>query len=187
MLLFANVARRVFQDDVVERLKYDGINGVRMGMLGLLARMGKQTVNMLASFMTVSKAAASQNVEILVQNALVTRRNDPNDRRTQWVEITATGRRAVRVADRAQITTFRKVLDGLSPHVAEALAESMAELTLAMANHFEVDDEVCLQCCAFGSAACIRKPAGKNRWMCTALRNAMPMVARQDQGDTVDE
>ena len=115
LLLFTHLTKRVFQDEVMAHFKGCGMNSARMGILHVLARRGKQSVNHLASFLGISKAAASQNTDLMVRLGFVRRKTDTRDRRTTWVEITVRGEEILEDAQRRLLDILRKFLVCLLP------------------------------------------------------------------------
>jgi DNA-binding MarR family transcriptional regulator len=64
--------------------------------------------------METDKAAVSRTVDCLVQDGLVTRRENPDDRRSVLIRLTATGRRKVEEINRHSDGKYRKLF-GLIP------------------------------------------------------------------------
>jgi MarR family 2-MHQ and catechol resistance regulon transcriptional repressor len=188
LLLLSHAARRVLQDEVLAHFKAHGVNSARMGILRLLARRGKQSVNVLARFLGLSKAAASQNIDQLEQRGLASRHTDSRDRRTTWVEISRRGRRLLKEAEDLQLETFRKFLGELPPETRTVARDRLRELGTALIELSANGDETCLQFCAYGctcqhsskvgSGGCVRGPGGEE-WVCSALRRAVPLGANK--------
>ncbi len=163
LLLLSHTARRVLQDEVVAELKEKEINVSRINILRLIARRGAQTVNNLAMFLDLSKAAASQNIDVLARRELVTRRDDTEDRRTTWVEITRPGMALLETVERRQRERTRKVLDSLPPGIQREAGRVLRELAVSLMGISGASDMACLQCCAFRSGGCIKEAEG---WSC---------------------
>lgn len=185
LLLLSHATRRVLQDEVLAHFKASGLNTVRMGVLRLLARRGKQSVNLLARFLGLSKAAASQNIDQLVRRGLASRHTDPEDRRTTWVEITPEGRGILGRAEHQQLQAFRKFLAHVPADLRTFVCDRLSEIAAALVDLSAAADETCLQCCAFRSARCLRHPQAKG-WSCAALQKAMPSVLKKAHGDLFD-
>ncbi len=185
LLLLSHAVRRILQDEALIPLESEGVNTVRTTMLHLMARRGEQTVNMLACFMGVSKAAASQNVDRLVRLGFATRHPDSRDRRSVWVRITGSGKQLLRKAERRQRDRLRRFLGKISPELKLFLRDQTGELSHALLDSSSADPQRCLQCCMFGAARCIRAPA-EGDWICMFARNATPIVARDSSAGTCD-
>jgi len=164
ILLLSQAARRVLQEEVVEEFQDRELNIPRLNILGLLAHRGAQSVNNLALFLGLSKAAASQNTDILSRKGLVFRRVDEADRRTTWVEITKHGQALLGTAERSQSQRIRKALAPLPPKFEKEAREVLRKLALTLIRASGSSDRNCLQACAFGSSGCLKESGG---WSCT--------------------
>jgi len=88
--------------DVLHHLDEAGEGGLRM--------------NELAAALTLSKSGLTTLVDRIEESGLISRRDDPADRRATVVALTASGRRIVRDAIRAHKELVRKhFLDRMSP------------------------------------------------------------------------
>ena len=77
-------------------LRYARENGLSMSQFGALLhihRMGSSGVTDLGDHLGVTSAAASQMLERLVQQGLILRTEDPNDRRVKQIVLTDKGLR----------------------------------------------------------------------------------------------
>ena len=70
----------------------NGLSISQIMALGIISRRGPRTISDMADKLGVSNAAASQLLEKLVQQDLITRSEDPNDRRSKIVTSTENGR-----------------------------------------------------------------------------------------------
>jgi DNA-binding MarR family transcriptional regulator len=169
LLLLSHAARQVLQDEVLEEFEEQALNATRASMMALLARQGPQSINALAEFLGLSKAAASQNVDVLCRRGFGLRRDDKIDRRTTWVELTKLGRSTLELAERRQRERMRKALAGLPPQVEERAGKVLQELALSLLSISHASETTCLQCCAYKSAGCIKE---SNGWSCRFLANS---------------
>lgn len=72
---------------------------------------GDERSTALAQRLAVSKPAISTAVDSLVALGHLLRRGDEDDRRVSWLQITRSGREAVRVADDALVGRLGEVLE----------------------------------------------------------------------------
>ena len=87
-------------------------NGLSMSQLGALfhlTRMGSSGVTDLAGHLEVSNAAASQMLERLVQQGLILRTEDPNDRRVKQIILTERGSQVLEESIRARQSWLDKL------------------------------------------------------------------------------
>ena len=76
--------------------KERGLSMSQMGALFQLSRRGKRGVSDIGEDLGITSAAASQLLDRLVQNGLVSRDEDPHDRRAKRIILTERGHRTVR-------------------------------------------------------------------------------------------
>lgn len=110
-------------DGVQAGLAKRGFTDVRPAHGFAFARVaaGQATVIELAVHLGVSKQAASQLVEQLVQRGYLTRTVDPGDARARVLQLTARGRACTRAAEQAAAETIA----GWRDQVGEAPVEAM--------------------------------------------------------------
>jgi DNA-binding MarR family transcriptional regulator len=71
------------------------LSRAQIGLLVMLAHHPTATVNEVSNYLGIGKSAVSQLVDSLAVKNLVSRANDPNDRRIVRLSLTATGQRAL--------------------------------------------------------------------------------------------
>jgi DNA-binding MarR family transcriptional regulator len=69
------------------------LSRAQIGLLVLLAHHPTSTVNQISSYLGIGKSAVSQLADSLAAKNLVSRTNDPNDRRIVRLSLTADGQR----------------------------------------------------------------------------------------------
>jgi DNA-binding MarR family transcriptional regulator len=85
-------------------------------------------VTALAENMQVSAAAASQMVERMVQQGIVQRVENPNDRRTRQVHLTERGRQVVEETIAARQGWIKDLVETLSEEQKTAVVKLLGEL-----------------------------------------------------------
>jgi DNA-binding MarR family transcriptional regulator len=105
--------------------------GLSMSQLGALLNLHHSescAVSDLGEHLGVSSAAASQLLERLVQQHLIARSEDPDDRRVKQVVLTPEGRQLVREGVRARQAWLADLAAALSPIEKEQVAATLQTL-----------------------------------------------------------
>ena len=108
--------------------KEQGLSVPQIGALFHINSRGTCGVSDIGDDLGVTSAAASQMLERLVQNGLVERSEDPNDRRAKQIVLTERGHRVVRGSMEARQRWFAALADGLSPHERDLAVASLRTL-----------------------------------------------------------
>jgi DNA-binding MarR family transcriptional regulator len=96
--------------------KKTGVSMMQMGALIGLHRKGASTVSHISEALGISNAATSQMLERLVQQGLISRAEDPHDRRAKQIEITTKGCQALE----SNLQARQKWLDDLGAALSPA-------------------------------------------------------------------
>lgn len=106
-----------------------GLTIVQMTVLFHLYYRGPSEVLIFSELMQVSAAGASQMVERMVQQGIVTRSESPDDRRVRLVALTAEGRRLVEASIAARQKWMEELLATLTPTEQDSIAGALSILT----------------------------------------------------------
>jgi DNA-binding MarR family transcriptional regulator len=90
-----------------------GLSHAQMGMLYLLFYHREASVKQAADFLGISKSAVTQLADPLVAKELVSRRNDPNDRRIVRLSLTANGSQVLKKLAKYKFAGIRSAIDSL--------------------------------------------------------------------------
>lgn len=107
----------------------------QMGTLHFLAAEGGHTVSAIADHLDLSLAATSHLVERLVQRGLLTRVEDPNDRRQKRVELAPDGAALVQGIHQRAAAAFDELLEPLPRDLRERFERDALEVLAALATH----------------------------------------------------
>ena len=125
-------------------VKEEGLSMPQMGTLFFL-RGGPGTVSAIAEHLDLSLAATSHLIERLVQRDLVTRFENPADRRQKCVELSPGGRAFLGAADERGAAALETVLEtlvqGVPPPLLEAFEEALAEMVKALESTEEANEK----------------------------------------------
>jgi DNA-binding MarR family transcriptional regulator len=108
--------------------KEQGLSVPQIGALFHVKSRGTCGVSDIGDDLGVTHAAASQMLERLVQNGLVERHEDPDDRRAKQIVLTERGRRVVRGSMEARQRWFAALADVLSPRERDLAAAALHTL-----------------------------------------------------------
>jgi DNA-binding MarR family transcriptional regulator len=118
----------------------------QMGMLIRLSHGGPLGVMRIGGDMSMTGAAASQMVERLVQQGLVARSENPEDRRAHPITLTARGESAVRECKEWQYRWVESLAAGLEPGDAAPVTEALGILARQMQKLDEASVEAAGPC-----------------------------------------
>ena len=93
--------------------------------LSVLARKQPQRMSDLADALDMTPASASALVDRIDQRGFVTRRSDPDDRRTVLVELSRRGQHILDVMERGSSDHFGRLIEKMTPAEREALATTL--------------------------------------------------------------
>lgn len=105
-----HVLRSVRGEDVAS-----GTTPARLSALSVVVFAGPVTVGRLAAAEQVSVPTISRMVSSMVEDGLVRREVDPEDRRVTWLEATPEGTRLLQKARRRRVRALARALESLSP------------------------------------------------------------------------
>lgn len=124
-------------------LHYARESGLSMSQLGALFhinRMGSSGVTGLGDHLGVTSAAASQMLERLVQQDLILRTEDPNDRRVKQIVLTDKGCQILGKGIRARQGWLDELAESLSP-VEKTQITAALKILVDRANHLQPPSE----------------------------------------------
>jgi DNA-binding MarR family transcriptional regulator len=110
-------------------LRHARESGLSMSHIGAIFhthRFGSCGVTEIGEHLGVSSAAASQLLERLVQQDLVIRTEDPDDRRVKRIELTGKGRRILEEGLRARQTWLKDLARSLTEEEKQTVQDAMS-------------------------------------------------------------
>jgi len=105
--------------------KEKGFSMSQIGALFHLHRMGACDVSEIGDDLGVTNAAASQMLERLVQQQMITRTEDPNDRRVKQIVLTDKGRQVLQESIHARQGWLEELARALSPEEQEQVVAAL--------------------------------------------------------------
>lgn len=93
--------------------------------LSVLARKQPQRMSDLAEALDMTPASASALIDRMDQRGFVTRRSDPDDRRTVLVELSRRGQHILDIMERGSSDHFGRLIEKMTPTERDALATTL--------------------------------------------------------------
>jgi len=128
---WAEVFMRRSMHDMVKFSKNSGVSMPQLSTLMRLYHQGACGVSDIGSHLGVTNAAASQMIDRLVQQGLLERSEDPNDRRVKHIQVTPKGRRLVDDGIGARRLWMEELTTELSAEDQELITRALILLTEA--------------------------------------------------------
>ena len=128
---WASVFMRRSMDEFKRFMDESGLSFSQIHILMRLHFGGTCDVTDVGTHLGITNAAASQTIERLVQMGLLTRMEDPVDRRVKRITLTSRGHSLVEQGIDARRRWMEGLTQALSPHQQEMIAGTLAVLTEA--------------------------------------------------------
>ena len=93
--------------------------------LSVLARKQPQRMSDLAGALDMTPASASALIDRMDQRGFVTRRSDPDDRRTVLVELSRRGQHILDTMERGSSDHFGRLIEKMTPAERDSLATTL--------------------------------------------------------------
>lgn len=111
--------------DVVCAARQHGFSMSQVGALFQLSHRATSGVSNIGDRLGVTSAAASQMLDRLVQQGLIVRSEDPNDRRAKQIALTERGRGFIHEIMKARQRWFESVAAGMSEKERETVVTGL--------------------------------------------------------------
>jgi DNA-binding MarR family transcriptional regulator len=130
MIKWNDVFMRGQMTGFVRYAKQCGLSMSQAGVLFRLHRRGlSKGVSDIGDYLGVTSAAASQLLDRLVQQGLISRTEDPEDRRTKRLSLTERGRRVIEEALRSRQRWFTSLAKGMTEEERTTVSAGLEILT----------------------------------------------------------
>ena len=104
------------------------------------------SVGDIADGLTISDAASAKLIDRLVKKGILTRQEDPADRRVLKIKLTTAGLEFLETVNQIESNQFEQIIAKMPPAAVTALQEGLtAFLTAALASPEDIDSS-CLKC-----------------------------------------
>jgi DNA-binding MarR family transcriptional regulator len=109
-------------------LRFSRDSGWSMSQLGALMaihRMGTSAVSVLGNELGISNAAVSQMLDRLVQEGMISRTEDPDDRRVKQISLTERGQQMLQESLRARHSWISELAETLSESEKQEICQAL--------------------------------------------------------------
>jgi DNA-binding MarR family transcriptional regulator len=159
--IFASAIDRLMEAQL-QAVSNDGLSFSQLRLLKLVSITDSYTISDVASFLSVSNAAASKAVDRLVRRGLLERREGAQDRRVVELCLTEAGRCLL---ERFEARTMAALNDIFEPFDTEQLLDATTMLdnfSLAIVGHEENAGETpCFRCGIYFRDRCLLRDRGQ--------------------------
>ncbi len=118
--------------------RQQGLSMAQLAALSMVHRKGTSSVSDIGEELEITNPAASQLLERLVQQGLVARSEDPNDRRLKQLALTGHGESVLRQGMQARQKWLTALAERMPPEEQEQVIAAM-ELLVEEARQLELD------------------------------------------------
>lgn len=108
-----------------------GVSYLMSHILLELEQSGALSLKQLQDILDVDKATLSRSVDLLVKDGLASRTENPEDRRSIEIKLSAAGRKQVAELNQLSNAGYRKVFECISPQEHAAVISAVRHLTTA--------------------------------------------------------
>ena len=140
LIEWIDVSMRRSMRNFIHYSRQSGFSMSQFGAMFHLHRLGKCGVTDLGDHLGVTSAAASQMLERLVQQGLILRTEDPNDRRVKQIVLTDEGHRVLEESMHAQKGWLNDLSKSLSDSEKETVIAAL-KILIGKVRHLHRSNE----------------------------------------------
>ena len=147
--IFASTVSEILEEKYLRQTVDLDISLPQFNLLRLIALKGTHHVRQIASFLGVSQAAASKNVDKLVRMGLINREVQQQDRRAVSLSLTVRGKNVVQKYEVHKEEKLRSVLNQFSEAELDTLTRGLEKLSHLILKREEDFGDFCMKCSAY--------------------------------------
>jgi DNA-binding MarR family transcriptional regulator len=160
--LFASAVSRMLEGRIWSEIAGKASSQTQLRLLKLLSLAGSYTMTDVATFLDVSRAAASKSVDKLVKHMLIRRCEGDQDRREVRLSLTGHGRRIVEAYDRLVQHRLMEIFGACDPGELRKAEELLDQLSAAIIEPLNARPDACAQCGMYFREHCrLREDTGR--------------------------
>jgi DNA-binding MarR family transcriptional regulator len=130
----------------LESLDKELLTEVQLSCIKYVAVHKEPSVGEIANGLTISNAASAKLIDRLVRKKLLTREEDPVDRRVLKIKLTPKGRELLAEIQKFEISQFTTILQRMSNAEIDALELGLSGFLKAALESPQQIEEICLRC-----------------------------------------
>ena len=147
--IFSSVVREVLEEKCLRQATDLSITLSQFNLIRLIAVNANHHIREIASFLGLSKAAASKNVEKLVRLGLVERHVHPDDRRAASLSTTVRGRNLIQKYEALKQEKLDRGLDSVTPEELISLTRGLERIAHLILLKEQDSWDICMKCNAY--------------------------------------
>jgi len=155
--IYASMVRDVLEGKYLREATELDITVPQFHLLRLIDHEGSHQVSEIASFLGVSQAAASKNVDKLVRLRLISRETQQKDRRAVSLNLTGRGKILLKNYETLKEERLKTLLEeNFTADELDCLVHGLEKVSRLILEK-EVDDDICMKCSAYYVKNCLFK------------------------------
>ncbi len=147
--VFASTVQEIMGEKCLRETTEGEISVPQLELLTLISRGGNHQVREIASFVGVSQAATSKNVDKLVRLGLVARVVQESDRRAVSLSLTQRGRSIIHRCEELVAEMLGRVLGVFSDDEVETITRDLGKVSFRILEAEADGNHVCMRCNAY--------------------------------------
>ena len=144
--LFYKTIRSVIINPSLNQVSGGKLTGTQLACLHYVYRHDEPSVGAIACGLGISDAAAVKLIDRLVRKKLLTREEDPDDRRVLKIILTSRGKDILEEYNSAQTQLFSQIIMKMTQGDVDALERGLIQFLKAALVKPEQIEEVCQRC-----------------------------------------
>ena len=153
--IFASMVRDILESKYLRDATELDLTVAQFHLLRLIAHNGSHQVNEIASFLGVSQAAASKNVDKLVRLQLVSRDVQKKDRRAASLTLTSLGESIIQEYEELKEERLKTLIDrNFTADELDGLIRGLEKISHLVLEK-EITDNTCMKCSAYYVEHCL--------------------------------
>ena len=153
--IYASMVRDVLEGKYLREATELDITVPQFYLLRLIDHEGSHQISEIASFLGMSQAAASKNVDKLVRLQLVSRETQEKDRRAVSLNLTSGGKSILQNYEALKEGRLKKLLEeNFAADELTSLVHGLEKVSRLILEK-EVDDHICMKCSAYYVKNCL--------------------------------
>ncbi len=144
--ILSQIINDVYENSFLKKFEAEHLTKTQFSILRILSSAGTNTVSGIADILQISRAAASKNIDKLVQGNLVSRNIIEKDRRNVEISLLKPGEKIVESYENLRLKKQNDALSKFSKGDRELFAEFLSRYVRNCLRQEKNIDAICMQC-----------------------------------------